>query len=123
MGWAKVMTFIPVLRIITHPKSSSVSSLSLSLPLGLSSNVTPSWFLNGQEEPEVRRGERGSRAGDVMKSGSKEEGIRAAEGGKIEQESEGPDELCGRIRFLTADVKVTAFVNSIKVIFQLINKT
>ena len=28
-----------------------------------------------------------------MKSGSKEEGIRATEGGKIEKESEGPEEL------------------------------
>ena len=41
----------------------------------------------------VRWGRGGrARAGDVMKSGSKEEGIRGR--GKIEKESEGPNKLC-----------------------------
>ena len=55
-----------------------IFTFSLSLPLGLSPNVTPSWFLNGQEEEPEVKWERG-RAGDVMKSGreqGREEGIR-----------------------------------------------
>ena len=40
---------------------------------------------------ERERGGQLVRAGDVMKSGSKEEGIRGR--GKIEKESEGPNKL------------------------------
>ena len=86
------------LRFLPHyiPKGEQhLHFLSLSLPLGLSPNVTPSWFLNGQEEEPEVKWERG-RAGDVMKSGreqGREEGIRGKRRRENGEEHEVPKKL------------------------------
>ena len=83
-----------------------IFTFSLSLPLGLSPNVTSSWFLNGQkEEPEVKW-ERG-RAGDVMKSGreqGREEGIRGKRRRENGEEHEVPKKL-NQLRYFISEIK------------------
>ena len=57
--------------------------------------MTPSWFLNGQEEEPEVKWERG-RAGDVMKSGreqGREEGIRGKGRRENGEEHEVPKKL------------------------------
>ena len=57
--------------------------------------MTPSWFLNGQEEEPEVKWERG-RAGDVMKSGreqGREEGIRGKGRRENGEEHEVPKQI------------------------------